>query len=457
MSHGPSSSPSPPFSFFSSLSSSSSSSASSPPFPPLASRSPSPQAETALLFSKSAYAATSSASASSDSLSLHPSPSAASSSSSIPLPFPPVRQRSSHMADGSSITINSFVSPTSAGPFSSPTSSSSLLGLSFLPRWLPTLFRVRHSVSLLLGVVTVMLLLSAAVTSVGFSSLPLSSVESRTSSVHPSVSHNGERIILQTPPAAHGQCANSVQGKELLVDSNGVVCDRQDVDPDSGCCVSGLDKLSCRSCRHDLHCCHSYEYCISCCIGRQPVAALDSLQTFGQCAAVCRTSSASIKHGNVYKHSYHHCYDKLGPVALNASAFTSPAAPAPASASNSPSALSIVTAELGYSCEATCANRSLSCHDSLLSLVNNCDALNSHFPCRECELSDGGDQPAWVSDRAGADYPESRCLVQRPGVSGGLTCEGRHEKTQRLCVCLKEEAAEEGTLEVGHFDGDDDT
>lgn len=297
-----------------------------------------------------------------------------------------------------------------------------------------------------------MLLVSAAVTSVGFSSLPLTIVVSPTSSVHPAVPHGGDRIILHTPPTA-GECVNSVQGKELLVDSRGVVCERQDVDADSGCCVQGLDRLSCRSCRHDLHCCHSYEYCISCCIGQQ-TEPTDSLQLFGQCAAVCRTSSASIKHGNVYKHTYHHCYDKLGPVALNASAFAPPAAATPAASST---ALSIVAGELGYSCEATCANRSLSCHDSLLSLVNSCSSLAAHFTCSGCESSDGGDQPAWVSDVAGDSYPESRCLVQRADVSGGLTCEGRHEKTRRLCVCMPEAAGEEGALEVGHFDGDDDT
>ena len=310
----------------------------------------------------------------------------------------------------------------------------------------------------LLCVVTVMLLLSAAVTSVGFSSMPLNAVVSPTSSAQPALPHSGDRIILQTP-AILGQCSNSVQGKELLVDSQGVVCDRQDIDADTGCCARGLDKLSCRSCRHDLHCCHSYEYCISCCIGRQPASSQDSLQTFGQCASVCRTSSASIKHGNVYKHTYHHCYDKLGPVALNASAFGPPLAAAPADPpTSSSSALSVVPAELGYSCEATCTNLSLNCHDSLLSVVNTCDALNSHFACKQCEQSDGGDQPAWVSDTAGADYPESRCLVQRAGVTGGLTCEGRHEKTRRLCVCVKEEAlGEEGAVEVGHFVGDDAT
>ena len=422
---------------------------SSPTFPSF--RTPSPQPETALLSSTSFYAATVPVAGSSDSLTLHSSPSASLSHSSIPLPFPPVRQRSSHVAEA--ITINAFASPTSAHFSSSSSSSASQPAASLFYRCLPSLFRLRHSLAVLLGVMTVMLLLSAAVTSVSFSSLPLVTVVSPTSSVPPAIPHSGERIILQTP-AVHGECVNSVQGKELLVDSRGVVCDRQDIDADSGCCAAGLDRLSCRSCRHDLHCCHSYEYCISCCIARQTDALQDSLQTFGQCAAVCRTSSASIKHGNVYKHTYHHCYDKLGPVALNASAFAQSAADTPHSA---PSTLSLIPAELGYSCEATCVNHSLSCHDSLLSLANTCDALHAHFPCKDCELGDGGDQPAWVSDSAGDNYPENRCLVHRPNVGGGLTCEGRHEKTRRLCVCLREEAAEAATLEDGHFDGDDDT
>ena len=456
----------------------------SPSLPSLSSRTASTQlhTDTAQLSSASFYspaAAGTTAAGSSTSLTVHSSAVPVSSaSSSVPLPFPPVRQRSSHIADG--ITIHSSsssswsstaASPSSAHSYSSPSShtssasSSSLSAVSFVHRCLPSLLRVRHSLAVLLTVVTLLLLLSAAVTSVGLPSLPLVTVMSPTSSVHSAIPRSGERIILHTP-TSHGECMNSVQGKELLVDSKGVVCDRQDVNADSGCCVRGLDRLSCRSCRHDLHCCHSYEYCISCCIGRQPDST-DSLQTFAECAAVCRTSSASIKHGNVYKHTYHHCYDKLGPVALNASAFAPPAittiaastsASASASAASATaSALSVVAAELGYSCEATCSNRSLSCHDSLLSFVNTCDALNTHFRCNDCEPSDGGDQPAWVSDKAGPDFPAGRCLVQRSGVSGGLTCEGRHEKTRRLCVCLKEEVGEEVAVEVGHFDGDDDT
>lgn len=447
------SSPSPSVTFFPS---STSSTADSPSFPSLPFRSPSPQVDTTPLSLSSSYSTSSSSAVTSDSLSLH------TTSSAIQQPFPPVRQRSTHIPD--SITILS--SPTSAYNHSSSSSSplsSSAHSTSLLTRCKPPLFRLRLALLVLVSIVALLLLVSAAVTSVGLSSLPLVALVSPTSSTRPAAPHSGDRSILHTPSSpltlSHGSCVNSVQGKELLVDSRGAVCDRQDVDADSGCCTRQLERLSCRSCRHDLRCCHSYEYCISCCIGRQSaVTQHDSqLQVFGQCAAVCRTSSASIKHGNVYKHTYHHCYDKTGPVALNASAFPPPL---PATATDSPqrSALSIVAAELGYSCDATCANRSLACHDSLLSHVNTCTALSQHFPCSDCEASDGGDQPAWVSDRAGSGYPEGRCLVQRAGVAGGLTCEGRHEKTRRLCVCLREEAEGEGmAVEVGHFDGDDDT
>ena len=253
---------------------------------------------------------------------------------------------------------------------------------------------------------------------------------------------SSSRLPLSLDAASH--CRNSAQGKVLIVDERGVVCDRRAVDPASGCCVdeAAVDALSCRSCRPDLGCCHSYEFCVSCCMGRAGGA-------FDQCLARCRTSSRSIKHGNVYRHTFHHCYG--APNALTQ----------PTEAVNA-SLADISAAPLGASCHLHCAARSLTCVDALLALANSCAQLEAAFTCAGCEVSEGADQPAWVSSAAGKGFPEGRCLVNRLGAAAAtaaptaaqLSCDGRHEKTRRLCVCVPELSAED---ESGHFDGDEDT
>lgn len=126
-------------------------------------------------------------------------------------------------------------------------------------------------------------------------------------------------------------CRNSVQGKVLIADDNGFICQRKDVSA-SGCCdeSSGNTKrYSCDTCNGN-HCCAIYEYCISCCLhpnqkellssvihGRTPaspplvsnVVAASLTDHFDFCLAKCRTSSHSVQHENSYRDpKAKHCY-----------------------------------------------------------------------------------------------------------------------------------------------------
>ncbi|XP_034936707.1 UPF0454 protein C12orf49 homolog isoform X2 [Chelonus insularis] len=144
-------------------------------------------------------------------------------------------------------------------------------------------------------------------------------------------------------------CRNSVQGKALIVDELGFVCTRQDV-LSTGCCknqrenvsthdenILKLERYSCETC-NPQGCCAIYEYCVSCCLhptkrlfkkdhlglpGRSDIQKirklediiklrLRNLDRFQFCLAVCRTSSASVRHENTYKNpDSKHCYITL--------------------------------------------------------------------------------------------------------------------------------------------------
>lgn len=67
-------------------------------------------------------------------------------------------------------------------------------------------------------------------------------------------------------------CRNSVQGKVLIVDDRGFVCQRTDLQS-SGCCdldAVGSKLHSCETCNLS-GCCTIYEYCVSCCLNPDKV------------------------------------------------------------------------------------------------------------------------------------------------------------------------------------------
>ncbi|XP_064459461.1 SREBP regulating gene protein-like [Ornithodoros turicata] len=121
-------------------------------------------------------------------------------------------------------------------------------------------------------------------------------------------------------------CRNSVQGKALVADDRGYVCQRLEVEP-SGCCrmeASSTKRYVCDTCLPH-GCCSIYEYCISCCMHPNKKAVLQ--KTIGQasetfkvlfasitdhfelCLTKCRTSSQSVQHENSYRDpKAKHCY-----------------------------------------------------------------------------------------------------------------------------------------------------
>uniref|UniRef100_A0A5F5PXY6 SREBP regulating gene protein n=1 Tax=Equus caballus TaxID=9796 RepID=A0A5F5PXY6_HORSE len=104
------------------------------------------------------------------------------------------------------------------------------------------------------------------------------------------------------------QCRNSIQGKHLITDELGYVCERRDLLV-NGCCdvrVPSTRQYSCDGCLSS-GCCSAYEHCVSCCLqpskqlllerflNRAAVAFQNLFMAvedhFELCLAKCRTSS----------------------------------------------------------------------------------------------------------------------------------------------------------------------
>ncbi|XP_054551288.1 SREBP regulating gene protein isoform X2 [Talpa occidentalis] len=104
------------------------------------------------------------------------------------------------------------------------------------------------------------------------------------------------------------QCRNSIQGKHLITDELGYVCERKDLLV-NGCCdmsVASTKQYCCDGCLPN-GCCSAYEHCVSCCLqpnkqlllerflNRAAVAFQNLFMAvedhFELCLAKCRTSS----------------------------------------------------------------------------------------------------------------------------------------------------------------------
>ncbi|CAH0382834.1 unnamed protein product [Bemisia tabaci] len=127
-------------------------------------------------------------------------------------------------------------------------------------------------------------------------------------------------------------CRNSVQGKVLIADDRGYVCNRGDL-LFTGCCNVNSESTKhywCETCK-DNNCCSIYEYCISCCLHPDKKELLQKVigkaeQTFHVllssisdhfelCLAKCRTSSSSVQHENSYRDpKAKHCYGEMPPM-----------------------------------------------------------------------------------------------------------------------------------------------
>ncbi|NXE68542.1 CL049 protein, partial [Calcarius ornatus] len=128
------------------------------------------------------------------------------------------------------------------------------------------------------------------------------------------------------------QCRNSVQGKLLITDELGYICERKDLLV-NGCCnvhVPSTKLYSCDSCLPN-GCCSIYEFCVSCCL--QPSKVMDFLllsrcsQLLGSlwmpCFTVCvllkllLLSWQSVQHENTYRDPIaKYCYGEYPPELL---------------------------------------------------------------------------------------------------------------------------------------------
>ncbi|XP_075290741.1 SREBP regulating gene protein isoform X1 [Opisthocomus hoazin] len=107
------------------------------------------------------------------------------------------------------------------------------------------------------------------------------------------------------------QCRNSVQGKLLITDELGYICERKDLLV-NGCCNVNVPSTKLHSCDSCLPngCCSVYEYCVSCCLqpnkqhllerflNRAAIAFQNLFMAvedrFELCLAKCRTSSQQV-------------------------------------------------------------------------------------------------------------------------------------------------------------------
>ncbi|KAG2561726.1 hypothetical protein PVAP13_8KG156000 [Panicum virgatum] len=185
-------------------------------------------------------------------------------------------------------------------------------------------------------------------------------------------------------------CRSTVQGRHLISDDNGYVCSALSINPWSHCCPTTADRFSCQGCKHDLQCCNSYEYCVSCCLNpsktkkedvlklkvAKPVTAGTYTNVFDFCMGRCRHSSASVVHGKCLR-------QRLPSLFFRAAKFFS---------------------------------------------------LQKYMRCKSgCFHSLGPYQPAEVVVEAPTSLNPGACLYMQ--MDERLTCDGSHQHTRRLCPC----------------------
>ncbi|XP_057249599.1 uncharacterized protein LOC104888789 isoform X3 [Beta vulgaris subsp. vulgaris] len=191
-------------------------------------------------------------------------------------------------------------------------------------------------------------------------------------------------------------CRNTVQGRYLLADDKGYVCDALSVDPESRCCFQKGEQYSCQGCNLISQCCNSYELCVSCC--------LNPLQTQKELAVKVKISKAETAGSS----------DTLMESRL--------------------AGISVVLGRQGESCNSVCKLSGQSCVPSRLSVLNECKIMQRYMNCkRGCIASMGPDQPAEVVDGAPKHLYPGACLYSKSQTA--FNCDGLHQHTRRLCPC----------------------
>ncbi|CAL5347987.1 unnamed protein product [Camellia sinensis] len=233
-------------------------------------------------------------------------------------------------------------------------------------------------------------------------------------------------------------CRTTVQGRYLLSDDNGHVCDALSVDPESRCCPGKGEQFACHGCNLASQCCNSYEFCVSCCQNpaktqkelalkvkiSKPATAGTYLSVFDFCSGRCRHNSESVVHENAYFSDFHHCFS----VPSNYSGTTDALVEARIAGIN------VIIGRQGQSCNSVCKSNGQSCVPNKLSMLNQCEIMQKYMSCKgACLASIGADQPAEVVDDAPKDLNPGACLYTR--TQSMLSCDGSHRHTRRLCPC----------------------
>ncbi|GJN28130.1 hypothetical protein PR202_gb16215 [Eleusine coracana subsp. coracana] len=166
-------------------------------------------------------------------------------------------------------------------------------------------------------------------------------------------------------------CRSTVQGRHLISDDNGYVCSALSFDPWSHCCPITGPRFSCQGCKHDLQCCNSYEYCVSCCLNPSKTKKEDvlKLKEHTQVSLISAWEDAAIVL-QVWNDSRY----SAGSSESNSVRFLG---------------INIIVGRPGESCSLVCKAKGQSCVPSRLSALNKCEIL-------------GPDQPAEVVDDAPA-------------------------------------------------------
>ncbi|XP_024364914.1 uncharacterized protein [Physcomitrium patens] len=234
-------------------------------------------------------------------------------------------------------------------------------------------------------------------------------------------------------------CNNTVQGRYLLSDSRGYVCNIMEVNSLTGCCPREGEQFACQGCNIGSQCCNSYEYCVSCCLNpvrttlevvlktklaRQPTAG-SWTSLFDYCSGRCRHNSQSVVHENAYVSEDHHCFSARS---------TPPGVQVEMDAEDELADVFVYVGREGLSCDATCSAQKLSCREEKLAALNNCAELQKYNKCHGlCIPSTGPDQPAEVVSTAPRHMHPGACLYNTQ--VSQLSCKGYHLFSRRLCPC----------------------
>ncbi|XP_010413700.1 PREDICTED: uncharacterized protein LOC104699975 [Camelina sativa] len=233
-------------------------------------------------------------------------------------------------------------------------------------------------------------------------------------------------------------CRTTVQGRYLISDDEGNVCDALSLESRTRCCPWKGERFSCHGCNLLSQCCKSYEFCVSCCLNpsrtilaqvvkvkvAKPATAGTYKTVFDFCSGRCRHNSESVVHENAYHSEFHHCFS----LTSNASGANL------TQVETRLLGIDVIVGSQGDSCDAVCKSRGQLCVMNKLSLLNQCDVMKRYMTCKgSCLASAGADQPAEVVEDAPRDLYPGACLYTR--TESMLSCDGSHQHTRRLCPC----------------------